>query len=121
MKLIVPDYLVILSVILFLGAHMITVYIVESKKDVARELQINEQAAEMIEANPVARKMFNIKQIGYVLWYIWIPALLFSVYYLIRRFYRNDPHVVNFYALLMFSVAIIDVLNDLAILAAYLI
>ncbi len=121
MKIIAPDLLVVLAVALFLGAHMITVFIIESSKDVARELQIDEKVAEMAEANPIARKMLGIKRMGFILWYLWIPALLFSVYYLIRRQYKNDPHVVNFYAILMLSVAVIDVLNDISILLGLLV
>lgn len=121
MRLIPADYLVIVSVILLLGARMTTNYLIEDRKDIVRELKIDEKIAAQNEANPIARKIFNLGQIAYILWYVWTPALLFSVYYLIRRHYKNDVYVVNFYALLFLSIGILNFLNDFSILMAHLI
>ena len=120
MKMLLPDWIVVFSVILLLTAHLTTNYIITLRMDLAKTLKVSEKAVKLAEANPIAKMFINVEGISYIFTYAIMPALIFSMYYYIRKRFSYDMVIVELYSIFFFVVAFLDAMNDLAVLLAHL-
>jgi hypothetical protein len=110
------DIAFILGVFFLVGAHFITsvaVWYLTSVSDVATTAN---NLATAIEANPIAVPFIvGFSGIATMLSYVIQPAIMFTLYYLIRKQYiKAAPVVVLGIAVFVFNAGMINVLNDMA-------
>lgn len=115
MKLVKSDYIIIAALILLIGAHTTTNYIVWHMQEVAEKVQIAESVVLEYEANPIARYFMSLGQFKFIFSYIIAPGTLIGLYYYIRNKYSKDNVVIESYSIAFLMVCVMDFLNDLSI------
>lgn len=120
MKLISADYMVVLTIIFLLGAHLITAYLISSYSTAAEKAGVAKSAVMEYEANPIARFMFSTERFRLMYTYIMMPALVAGIYYYIRTKYFEQMDVVTSFAIIFMMVGLCNFLNDLTILLGHL-
>ena len=123
MRMTINDWFIVLSVIMFLIAHVSTIIVIGKLAGNLPE-QTMKQILEVAEANPGAKMTLQLGQISFILRFLLIPAIIGGTYYAFRRREFNDPKdkelVLSGFAGIMFFAALINSVNDLAVLVTYL-
>jgi len=117
-KPIFPDYLMVLSLILFLGCHIITNYLIWNINGVANQIGAMEDIGIQFEANPITKYIFQLGFFKTIYSYVFMPGLLFGTYYLFRK--KNNIDSVIAFAVAICVMAFSNFLNDLSILLGVL-
>ncbi len=115
-----PDYLVILAILFFFATHFITIYMLNSYQTTAELLGIAEEVVYIFEVNPIAKYMFRVEALKLVYTFIFMPALLGSLYYLVRRKNDANPDGTMAFAIALLLMGIANFLNDFSILMGHL-
>ena len=118
MKLIKSDYIVIAALLLLIGAHMTTNYLVWHMQSVAERIGAAEQIVLQYEANQVARFFLQFEGYKIIFSYVLAPGLLAGLYWFIRNKYTTDKIVIEAYSIAFLVVCAIDFLNDASIAIA---
>jgi len=120
-NLVLDDYLVGFSAVLFMTAHWSTMAIRGYIFETAPSAASAEALFAAMEANPVAEHIFQLGNLGLVFSYLILPALVLTTYIMFRRTLGKKNHVLRGnIALTFFIVAWLDATNDLAFLAGLL-
>ena len=119
-KLIRADYMIVIGLIMILGAHATTNYLINAYQDVAVTVGVVEEVVLLMEVNPIARWFFGMEAFKQIYSYILVPTLLIGFYYVLRRKYAKDIFVLEAYALAFMCLALLDVTNDISILLGFL-
>ncbi len=106
---------------MFLGAHATTIIVINK---VAGSLPATtQQIIEAIEASPAGRTTLQLAQAELVLRFLIVPALVGGLYYGTRRrpfdSVKDKEFILGSMAMFFFLAALINVVNDLAHLAAF--
>jgi len=117
-KLILPDFLVVLAIILFLSCHLITNYVLNSYRTVAEMIGEAKEIAYAFEANPIAKFMFKINAFRLIYSYVIVPGLIAGFYYMIRK--NTTIQSTTTFALAIFVMALCNFLNDFSVLLGIL-
>ena len=115
------DWIIVISVIMLLGAHGITQFLVGyyTSGDGLKDSGTKIIAA--TEANPLAALILNISSIKYLYSMIIMPGIVFSLYYYFRKKYKDkDMDVVESFATMFLMIAFLDFMNDLTYLLGVL-
>ena len=115
MKLIRADYIFIGALILLIGAHMTTNFLIWHLEDVAEKVGIAKEVVLQYEANPVAKFFLGLQGFKLIFSYVIAPGLLTGLYWFIRRQYAHQGVVIEAYAVSFFMFAMLDFLNDISI------
>lgn len=115
MKLIRADYIFIFALVLLIGAHMTTNYLVWHMQEVAEKIQVAESIVLEYEANKVAKYFMGLEGYKLIFSYVIAPSLLTGLYWFIRRKYSEQKVVLEAYAIAMLMVCLMDFLNDASI------
>ena len=106
------DWLVVITIIFFLGTHAATQLIIT--KEVERTGASYENVVNVIEANPVARIWLLSRNIGVILSYLLVPALIFGSYFYYRR--RLLLQDLRYFVTVVFFFSLLNIVNDVSIL-----
>lgn len=116
MKLIRADWMVIVAIVFFLGAHVTTNIIMGIRQDVASDIQASQKAVEIAEANPIAKLFINVRGVHYMFTYVLMPAMLLAFYWFVRNKYRYDEVMLELFGVFFLFSGFTDALNDISIL-----
>ncbi len=116
-KLDLEDWFVIMTILLMIFTHSITIFTVNYRTSQLEEQQIINNALEIMEANPVAVWILRFNNLKYLFSYALTPALIGATYYWFRK---KAPEYKGFIAMNMFIFSIINFSNDATILLAIL-
>jgi len=120
MKMLRADWFMIFSLVLLIGAHITTNFLIMYYQDVAKSVGIAEEIAYEYEANPVAKAFLSIQNFKWIYSYVVAPGILLSLYYFLRRRYKNDLIVLETYAIAFLCFTGLDFLNDVSLLLGFL-
>ena len=120
MKLLGADWIVIAAVILLVGTHATTNFLIKYYEDVAETVGVAEEVVLQMEANPVARWFFGIASFKLIYSYILAPGLLIGLWWFLRKKYYNDEIVLQSYAVALFAFFFLNFMNDFSILLGVL-
>ena len=115
MKLVRSDYIMIVALVLLIGAHMTTNYIVWSMETVAQKVQVAESVVLQYEVNPVAQYFFKFQGLKMIFSYVIAPGILAGLYYFIRKKYAKEWVAVEAYSIAFLVVCLMNFLNDISI------
>lgn len=111
------DWIIWISVVMFLVMR-ISVLILFSIT--AEETGADIEAVRTVyEANPLFTALFRLRMFNYMLQFIIIPALMFSIYFLFRRkvLYNRFPiDALQYHSLFLFFVIVFNFVNDVTAL-----
>lgn len=120
MGLIRADYIFIAALLLIIGAHITTNFLIKYYEDAAKIVGIAEEVSLVMEANPIARFFYGIESVKSIYSFILAPGILTSLYYFIRRKYSKQVVVLEAYAIGFFMFGLLDFLNDFSLLLGVL-
>lgn len=104
------DITMVIGTAFMTAAHFITQVGIWMLADHQQDIKIVAQA---VEANPAAVNVLALNGIAAILAYMIQPALLLSVYVLMRKGYiKASPTVLLFSGLYIFFAGLINILND---------
>ena len=112
------DWLILISILLFLSCHFATNYILTTRSNTAAELNYSQEVVNAVEANPVARWAFNLGMLAPILMTMFMPAVVFGFYLICRKYYTDD--IAMMIAGIFFYVSLCNATNDIAYLIAIL-
>ena len=115
MKLIRADYIFIGSLLLLIGAHTTTNFMVWHMQGVAEQIQVAEDVIYQFEANPIAKFFLSLEQFKLIFSYVIAPGLLTGLYYYIRRKYNKEKILLEAYSISFFCFFLLDFTNDISI------
>ena len=115
MKLLFADWIFIAGLILLIGAHVTTNFLITYYSDAAKVVGVAEDAVLVMEANPIARWFFGIDSARHIFSYAIAPAMVTGMYWFLRRKYYNERPVLEAYAVGFLCLATMDFLNDASI------
>ena len=121
------DLLVIMAIALCIITHLITTSVISNyQTSVApQETQATlKQITNIIEQNPLAKIMLNLKGIGYILSNILVPAMVFALYWYLRRQVLKGKGSIDglvYFSYVSIFIFLINVFNDVGILIGQLI
>ena len=104
------DWLVLLSILLFLSASVSTNFILASRQNTAQELNYSQKVVNQAEANPLMEWVFNLGSIGSIMSVLFLPALVFGLYFASRKFAHK--FIVDSIAGIFFYMALANAIND---------
>lgn len=67
------------------------------------------------EANPVTKLLMTLKMQGYILQFLFVPAIGFTVYFIFRRkvlYGGYNPDVLQFHTIFLFFFTLLNFVND---------
>lgn len=111
------DILVGFTIFLVLGTHLLTVAAINATS-VSTGADY-ETIVKVVEANPLAKYAFLNKQTGIVFKVVLSPALVFALYFYMRKKVTID--VLTYYVYTLFFISLINFNNDLGSLIGVLI
>ena len=120
MKLLPSDYIVIAAVILLVGAHTTTMFLIKYYEDAAQQIGVAKEIAVQFERNPIAKWFFTIDALRSMYQFILAPGLLMGLYWYIRRRYYNNPDVLQSFAVALLTFFVLDFLHDVSLLLGVL-
>ncbi len=120
MKIRYYDYLVVLSVVLILGAHGLTNFLVNFYADQSAIGGDIEKVLMIAEANPVARIILQMSQLNFMFSLVLVPGMIFGSYVWMRRHTGLDPYGAEHIAWIFLFIAVADFLNDATIVLGIL-
>lgn len=109
--MILSDWLVVFSLLLFVGAHVISGFYLSHQAE--RNGVDLEAAVKVQEASVGARYSFLLGAVARILTFLVIPAWTLGLYYIARRYGSNELR--DLLAVFFVSVAGLNVCNDLSI------
>jgi len=116
-RLVGSDYLVIVSVLMLLGAHWITMFMIGYYRSAAESVEQAEAVVQAFESNPFMAWVLNITKVNFMLSIVVVPAYVLTLYVLARRYLINrNPELLGMVALLVFFITFLDFTHDLSIL-----
>ena len=115
MKLIKTDYMIIVAIFMFLGAHLCTNFLIAHYQSAAVSIGAAQELAYEFEGNPIAKFMFQMQGVNLMYTYAVMPALIVGLYYTIRRTFKEQPEMVMVFVLAIVVMAISNFLNDFSI------
>lgn len=110
------DYIIIFSIIMFIGAHTATNFIIAYHRDTADSIEDANAVMQVMEQNPVARYFLLAKNLNILFSYVVVPAFILATYMAFRLHPSVEPWVLVQVAWIFFFAAFIDVTNDISIL-----
>lgn len=120
MRLIKEDYIILGAVILQFAVRFVFVTAVYMLESVTRFTGV----AVAVEANPIINQIMQLNGQAVILLAMVSPAFVLAVYWWFRREYMKNPHKYQFvlpvFAVFMFLVSAINLLNDSAALLGLL-
>jgi len=122
MKFIRADYIIIIAFLLMLGTHSITMYLIAKYTDPKDVIESGKAIVAVSEGNPFAAFFLQFEKLRLLYSLVFLPAVLFSLYYYIRQKYINrDVIIVELFAITAAMIALINFMNDAGYLAGYLV
>ncbi len=116
-KLLWQDYLVLLGVVLLMGAHVSTNFLLAYYRDAATTAEASLAVVQAMEANPLMAYMFLLTNFSTILTYVVVPAWVIGAYVFARRFImrvdtKQARDSLGFIAIMIFLMFAADFLND---------
>lgn len=115
MKLIAADYIFIVALILLIGAHVATNFLIKYYEDAAQQVGVAEEVVLIMEQNPIARYFFNFSGFKAMYAYIIAPGSLTAMYWFIRRKYYEQEIALQAYAVGFFMFMFLNFMNDISL------
>lgn len=109
------DYIVIGALILLVGAHVTTNFLLTYYQDVAKTMEYAEEIVLEFEANPVAKWFFRFAGLKQMYSYVIAPGLLIGLYYFLRKKYLYDPFILESYSIALFCFFFLNFMNDIGL------
>lgn len=117
MKLIFPDYLVILGILLFASCHVATNYLLTSYTTTAEKIGVAEDVVAIYESNPIARWFFKVDALKLIYGFVVMPSLVVGLYWLVRR--KGVKESTEAMAITIVMMGVMNFLNDFSILLGF--
>ncbi len=115
MKLIFPDYIFILTIVFFIGAHLTTNFLMGHYISEANKIGAAEDVVLQFEANPLTRYMLGLERFKWIYSYIFAPGVMSGMYWVLRRKYFNRRIVLESFAISFMMFGLLNFLNDISI------
>ena len=115
MKLIFPDYIFILTIVFFIGAHLTTNFLMGHYISEAEKIGIAAEVVREFEVNPLTRYMLGFERFKFIWSYILVPGIMTGMYWGLRKKYFNQRIVLEAFAISFFMFGLLNFLNDAAI------
>mgnify|MGYP001614664816 CR=1 FL=1 len=121
MKIIRADYIIGVAIILMLGTHGVTQYLIAKHSTITKTQKDMENFLQFVEGNPVAAWLLKFEKIRIIYSAVLAPALIFGMYYYHRRKYlEKDQHLVESFSVVAAMVFLINFFNDASYLFGFL-
>ena len=120
MKLLTADWIVIAAIVMLMGAHFATNFLLFYYSEAAKTMEVAQEAVLLMEANPVAKWFFGFEGLKLVYSFIIAPGMVLGLYYYLRKRYYNDQVVLQSYAVALFGMFSLNFLNDISIVLGVL-
>jgi len=117
LKLILPDYLMLIAIVLMLSCHFITHFLIAQQTTMAETIEQAEKVIDYVERNLVTAFLFKLGGLKYIYTEILVPGMLVGMYYFFRRKFGYDGAMG--FAMMACMVFLTNFINDGAYLAAY--
>jgi len=116
-----PDYIVLVSILLSIGAHITTIFLISYYTDVAQDIGERVDLTQTLEANPIMAWIFKLNNLNEIFSIVMVPAFIISLYIGFRMFVNRSmmeewiKRIVTFqFAMTLFVAFFIDFTHDLA-------
>ena len=109
------DYIFIAALVMFIGAHITTNFLIKYYEDAAKTVGIAEEVAITMEANPIAKFIFRFEAFKYIYSYILVPGILTGLYWFIRNKYNQEIFAIEAYSIAFFMIGFLNFMNDLSL------
>ena len=120
MKLIRADWLMIAAFVLMLATHSVTTFLVSTHTSSEEVAITAKQLTTLVEQNPIAAFALQFKKAQIVYSLVLSPALMWGLYYYMRKKYKDrDIVVVEMFAFTSVIMFLINFLNDATYLLAW--
>lgn len=121
MNLIKADYIIGIAFILMLASHSITQYLVAKHSSITATQKSMEKLLEIVEANPLAAWALKFDKSRLIYSLVIAPAMLFGIYYYIRKKYISyNIDYVESAAFMAAITFLINFFNDASYLIGFL-
>lgn len=117
LKLILPDYLMIIAILFMFGCHFTTHFLIAQSTTMAETREQAEKVIDYVEKNPVTALLFKLGGLKYIYTEILVPGMLVGMYYFFRRKFGYDGAMG--FAMMAVMVFLMNFINDFAYLMAY--
>ena len=118
-KLLVADYLVIVSLLLMIANHSITNFLISTHTTVQETQEQADNLVKLVEANPLGALALQMGKLKYIYSYFFAPGMMLGFYYYIRKKYKENQDVLTMYGIMIFTWFSLNFLNDATYLLAY--
>ena len=119
-KLIGADWLIIITILLMLSNHSITQFLIaKSTTDEQTQREVNALLT-YVEANPLAAWLLRFKKLSFIYSYFFAPSVFIGFYYYLRRKYWYQQDLIYMVAIMVFSMLLINFVNDVSVLLGFL-
>jgi len=109
----------IAAIILMLGCHGVTHFLIARHTTVAETVEKAEKVIDFVEQNPVTAFLFKLDGWKYIYTEVLMPGVFVGMYYPIRKRYGYEGAMAT--ALMACMVFLTNFVNDFAYLLSYLV
>ena len=105
------DYIVLSCIILKLATIFLTAFFMLFAATITKTNI--ENAVQVMEQNIFVNLLVKVNNLAAVLTMIISPAMMYSVYFVMRKYMPDKPYLVDFYVSFLLIATLADFLNDL--------
>ena len=121
MKLIKADYIMAVAIILMLGTHTITHYLIAKHTSIEDTQRSAKEITTLVEQNPIAAMILQFEKAKYVFSFVLFPAMVCGVYYYHRRKHKDtNQEYLESMAVIIFLSFLFNFFNDASYLMGFL-
>ena len=120
MKLLIADWLVLISLILMIFNHSATQFLITKHSTIEQTQEQADNLIKLVEANPVGTIILQMEKFRYIYSFFIVPSMLLGFYYYIRKKYFYNHDVLNMWGIMIFVTFALNFLNDFSVLMGFL-
>lgn len=122
MKLIRADYIFLIAMVLMLGSHSVTQYLVAKYTSAEQIADSGEKILVAAEMNPLAVFLLQFEKMKYLYSYLLAPAFMGAIYYYCRRkFITINPDILEALSVMLFLMYMINFFNDASYMLGFVV
>ena len=119
MKLLPSDWLVLISIVLMVSNHSITIFLISTHTTVEQTQEQADNLIKLVEQNPLGTLILQMDKLRLIYSYFFAPAILIGFYYYMRKKYKDKQDILTMWAIIIFTIFSLNFLNDSTYLLAY--
>ena len=117
---VLPDYLIVFSLLFMLGTHSFTIYMIQEVKGLAVSKEEANNLIKYVEGNPVMAYVFTLQRYQQIAIHLLAPSILVGCYYYMRNKLKKHQVLLTSIAMIFFIMMFINFVNDAAYFVTYM-